>query len=221
MLKYDNYEFDEGNVHTFVDITTAGKRAFAITGFIQSGSTGGRRTALDEVIQGCRNEEGKLYYPEADRYLNVIRKEPVVYTLSRMPHEPYEAAWGARFVAEDPFMYESTLSNVVVNYTGGPINVENAGGYNTPPKIKLGFSGGATAFSVGNGIKTISHTHTVVANDEVVVDMESNKVFINNIEDLEAGETTDFFALEKGFNSITVSPTSGLSVDVEFRKRYV
>lgn len=221
MLKYENYVFDEENVHTFVDITTDGKRAFAITGFIQSGSTGGRRSSLDEIIQGCRHDEGKLYYPEADRYMNVIRKEPVVYTISRMPHEPYEAAWGARFVAEDPFFYNATLDNIVVNYTGGPINVENSGGYSTPPRIKLGFSGSASAFSVSNGSKTISHTHTIVANDEVVVDMENNKVLINNVEDLEAGETTEFFELGKGFNAITVSPTSGLSVDVEFRKRYI
>ena len=179
MLKYENYEFDEPNVHTFIDITTDGKRAFAITGFIQSGSTGGRRSALDEVIQGCRHDEGKLYYPEADRYMNVIRKEPVVYTISRMPHEPYEAAWGARFVAEDPFFYDSTLDNIVVNYTGGPINVENSGGYTTPCKVRLGFTGSATGFSVGNGSKTIAHTHTIVPMDEVVVDMESNKVFVD------------------------------------------
>ena len=222
MLKYEDYEFDEANVHTFVDITTDGKRAFAITGFIQTGSTGGRRDALDAVMQGCRNAAGKLFYPEADRYMNVIRKEPVVYTVSRMPHEPYEAAWGARFVAEDPFFYENSLDNlVIVGYTGGPIHVGNSGGYNTPPKIRLGFTGSAVGFSVGNGTKTISHTHTLVAQDEVVVDMEANKIFINNVEDLEAGETTNFFNLEKGDNQITVAPTSGLSVDIEFRKRYV
>lgn len=221
MLKYDNYVFDEANCHTFVDITTEGKRAFAITGFIQAGSSGGRRTQLDAIIQGCRTEEGKLYYPEADRYLNVIRKEPVVYTISMMPHEPYEAAWGARFVAEDPFFYDVAMSNLAVNYTGGAINVENSGGYNTPPVVTLNFTGGATGFSVSNGTKTISHTHSFIANDEVIVNMEDNKVLINGTEDLPAGESTGFFTLDKGFNSITVTPSSNIGVGISFRKRYL
>lgn len=233
LIKYNDFEFSavhysggahhEENARSWQDITQQGERLIAVNGYIRTSCTGAMREALDEITEGAREEFGKLYLGSNDRYLNVVRKEPLVSTESYEPWPPYETAWAVRFQAEDPFFYADVETNITVQYTG-KFDVAVEGNAEVYAYIRIGFSGvPAGGIEIRNNTtgKSLDYTREIEDKDVLEIDMQENTITKNGIPDILEAEEGGYFALMPGNNEIELicSPAQ-CDLTLSFRNRW-
>lgn len=222
-IKYNDFEFPEEETRAWIDLTQQGERLIVVNGFIRVYSTGALRTALDEIIEGVREEYGKFYYGNRERYLNVIRREPVVYTKSYEPWFPFECAWGTRLQAEDPFWYAAAESHIAVQYTG-KFNVEVGGNTEAYPYIRVGFTGvpaGGIDLKNNTTNKHVDYVREIADGDVLEIDMKKREIKKNGVIDLVETEDEGYFALQPGSNEIELDRLpADCDLTITFRDRW-
>jgi len=223
LIRYNDHEFDERNARCWTDLTPEGKRLIVVSGFIRASTTGARREALDAILKATREENGKLYYGNFDRYLNVRRKEPVIYAHSYNPWPPMETSWAAKFDAEDPFWYAEEETEISVSYTGA-FNVPVTGDAKAFALFRVGFTGAASSgIELKNNTtsKSLDYDKAIASGDVLEIDSINEEIRKNGVVDMDETEDRGFFELEPGDNEIELdcSPAQ-CDLTITFRERW-
>ena len=221
-IKYNDFVFNAETTRCWIQLNDEGEKIVMLNGYIRAYTTGAMRQQLDSIISGVREPKGKFYFGDQDRFLSVIRKEPLTHTESYEAWPPHEAAWGVKFEAEDPFWAEDPISSSY-EYSA-PFIINITGIKNSYPVFRVGFTGApAVTIELKNNTtgESTDYAKTVVDGDVIVFNMEEREITKNGIVDITETEDEGFFSLEPGVNQIelTCSPAT-CDITYTYENRY-